>query len=436
MNRSIQRFSLIIFLLVLSINGFSQGYQQLLNNPGLPAATSIQPAYLAPLMEGALRISIDGGTRFQSTAIPLSWINQEDQFLDGTEKAQLLDAIDGREDLWSNVSGQVFVQKNIKGHRLSIGFSQIIDLKATIPDGELAELALYGNAGFQNQTKSGQDLQLLNSTTRNLQLGYARTFGASEQIRWGVTLSGIQGVNISQFDLQNASLFTGPDGDSILLQAEYDNFNGASGWGIAAATGLEWKINHSLRINAAISNIGLVNWNGSGRSVSASFGTSGIDAGPLFQDLFPLNDSLFRLDTLNQQFLPDPTEQTYSQSLLPRGHIGVGYSYGQLDLFGAIHWQAWLGEKAIPGASLSAMYSFQKTSTYTYGSSQDVFSVGLNFSTNQWQRLGLGAMAKGVIPLGNDFITIYAMADQLQAYLTPENGTAGSLRGGILYLLY
>lgn len=434
MNRSIQRFSLIIFLLVFSINGFSQGYQQLLNNPGLPAATTIQPAYLAPLMEGPLRISIDGGTRFHSTAIPLSWVNQEDQFLDGTEKAQLLNAIDGREDLWSDFSGQILVQKNIKGHRLSIGFSQIIDLKATIPDEELAELALYGNAGFQNQTKSGQDLQLLNSTTRTLQLGYARTFGASEQIRWGVTVSGIQGVNISQFDLQNASLFTGPDGDSILLQAEYDNFNGTSGWGVAAATGLEWKINQSLRINAAISNIGLINWNGSGRSVSASFGTSGIDAGPLFQDLFPLNDSLFRLDTLNQQFLPDPTEQTYSQSLLPRGHIGVGYSYEQLDLFGAIHWQAWVGNRVIPGASLSAMYSFQKKSTY--GSPQDVLSLGLNFSTNQWQQFGIGAMVKGVVPLGNDFITIYAMADQLQSYLTPDSGTAGSLRGGILYLLY
>lgn len=434
MNRFIQRFSLIIFLLVFSLTGFAQGYQQLLNNPGLPAATTIQPAYLAPLMEGALRISIDGGTRYQSTAIPLSWLNQEDQFLDETEKSDLLNAIDGREDIWSDFSGQLLIQKNIKGHRLSIGFSQIIDLKATVPNGELAELALYGNAGFQNQTKSGQDLQLINSTMRNLTLGYARTFGSSEQIRWGVNVSGIQGVNISQFDLQNASLYTGPDGDSILVQAAYENFNGNSGWGVSVATGVEWKINQSLRVNAAISNVGIVNWNGSGRSVNASFGTSGIDAGPLFRDLFPLNDSLFRLDTLNQQFLPDQTEQSYSQSLLPRGHIGVGYSYEQWDLFGAIHWQAWLGERVIPGASLSAMYSFQKTSTSS--SPQDVFSIGLNFSTNQWQRLGLGAMAKGVISIGDDFITIYAMADQLQAYLSPENGTAGSVRGGILYLLY
>lgn len=434
MNRSIQRFSPIIFLLVFSIHGFSQGYQQLLNNPGLPAATSIQPAYLAPLMEGALRISIDGGTSYQSTAIPLNWLNQDDQFLDETEKIQLLDAIDGREDLWSNLSGQILIQKNIKGHRLSIGFSQNIDLKATIPNGDLAELALYGNAGFQNQTKSGQDLQLLNSTTRNLQLGYARTFGASGQIRWGVNVNGIQGVNISQFDLQNASLYTGPDGDSVLLQATYGNFNGNSGWGFSAATGLEWKINQVLRVNAAISNLGMINWSGSGRSVNASFGTSGVDAGPLFRDLFPLNDSLFRLDTLNQQFLPDQTEQDYAQSLLPRGHIGIGYSYDQWDLFGAIHWQAWLGNAVIPAASLSAMYSFQKTTPS--GISQDAFSLGLNFSTNQWQTLGLGAMAKGVIPVGDDFITIYAMADQLQAYLSPENGTAGSVRGGILYLLY
>lgn len=434
MNRFIQRFSLIIFLLVFSLTGFAQGYQQLLNNPGLPAATSIQPAYLAPLMEGALRISIDGGTRYQSTAIPLNWLNQEDQFLDETEKSDLLNAIDGREDIWSDFSGQLLIQKNIKGHRLSIGFSQNIDLKAAIPNGDLAELALYGNAGFQNQTKSGQDLQLMNSTMRSLTLGYARTFGSSEQIRWGVNVSGIQGVNISQFDLQNASLYTGADGDSILVQAAYENFNGNSGWGVSVATGVEWKINQSLRVNAAISNVGVVNWNGSGRSVNASFGTSGIDAGPLFRDLFPLNDSLFRLDTLNQQFLPDQTEQSYSQSLLPRGHIGVGYSYEQWDLFGAIHWQAWLGERVIPGASLSAMYSLQKTSTY--GSPEDVFSVGLNFSMDQWQRPGLGAMAKGVLSIGDDFITIYAMADQLQAYLSPENGTSGSVRGGILYLLY
>lgn len=434
MNRFIQRFSLTIFLLVFSLHGFSQGYQQLLNNPGLPVATSIQPAYLAPLMEGPLRISIDAGTRYQSTAIPLGWLNQEDQFLDETEKSQLLNAIDGREDLWSNFSGQIFLQKNIKGHRLSIGFSQIIDLKATIPNGELAELALYGNAGFQNQTKTGQDLQLLNSTIRNLQLGYARTFGSSEQIRWGINVTGIQGVNVSQFDLKDASLYTGPNGDSLLLQTSYENFNGNSGLGVAVATGLEWKINTNLRINAAISNTGLINWAGSGRTVNASFGTSGIDAGSLFRDLFPLNDSLFRLDTLNQQFIPDQREQSYTQSLLPRGHVGMGYSYDNWDFFGAIHWQAWLGERVIPGASLSAMYSLQKTSAS--GSPQDVLSVGLNFSTNQWQSLGLGAMAKGVVQVGDDYLTIYAMADQLQAYFSPDQGTAGSIRGGILYLLY
>lgn len=421
-------------MLVFTFQAFSQSYQQLLNNPGLPAATSIQPAYLAPLMEGPLRISIDAGTRFQSTAIPLGWLNQDDQFLDETEKNQLLNAIDGREDLWSDFSGQILLQKNIKGHRLSIGFRQTVGLKATIPNGDLAELALYGNAGFQNQTKAGQDLQLMNSTTRNLELGYARTFGSSDQIRWGINITGIQGVNMSQFDLQNASLYTGPDGDSILLQAEYSNFNGNSGLGISAATGLEWKINSNLRINAAISNLGIVNWDGSGRSVNASFGTSGIEAGPLFRDLFPLNDSLFRLDTLNQQFLPDQTEQSYSQSLLPRGHVGMGYSYDNWDFFGAVHWQAWLGEKVIPGASLSAMYSIQKTSAY--GSPQDVFSVGLNFSTNQWQSLGLGGMIKGMVPIGDDYLTIYAMADQLQAYLSPDKGTAGSVRGGIIYLLY
>lgn len=435
MNCFIQRFSLCTLLLAFSTHGFSQGIQQLLNTPGLPASTTIQPAYLAPLMDGPLRISLDAGSQYQSTTIPMGWLNQDDSFLDDTEKNDLIGAIDGSEDLWSDFSGQLLVQKQIKGHNLSIGLRQVVDIKATLTGSNLAELALYGNASFQDQTKSGQEVQLLNSTTRQLQIGYGRSFGQHDQIRWGATLTGIQGASMSRFDLQHASLYTGPDGDSVLLEAAYESFNGTSGLGFSVGTGIEWKINSSLRAQAAISNLGLINWNGTGRSVDASFGTSGIDAGPLFSELFPLNDSLFRLDTLNQQFLPDPSEQSYTQRLLPQGHIGVGYRYQQLSLFGSVHWQAWLYNRIIPSAAISAMYGFGKAGEKE-SSGYDVFSIGGTLSTSQWQTFGVGAMAKGVLEIGDDFLTIYVMADQLQAYLMPDQGTSGSVRGGILYLLY
>lgn len=428
----LRRFSLTACLICACAFGYSQDGQQLLNLPGLSASNVYQPAYMTPMGENIWRVGIDFGGNYFSNSIPSAWLNQEDGFIDEAEKTQFLDAFSERSDIWSSVNGQLQIQREWKGNTFSLGYSQGFDLKATIPGGDLPELILNGNAAYQGQTKDGADLVFQNSNTRSLQLGFARAFGPNDQIRWGIMVNPIQGINGTFLDVNQASLYTGPAGDSLFLAADYETFDATSGFGVSLNTGIDWKVNDVLRISAGVNNLGWVNWQGNSRVVNASFGTGGVDAGPLFRDLFPLNDSLFRLDTLNQMFLPDSEAGEFRQNLLPSFFAGLGANLDQIDLFGAVRWQQWLDGRTLPAAFLSGSYSFGRLNDegpfYKY-------RIGLNLSSDQWQAFGIGAMGSAAFPVGDTWITVFAVADQLNGYLSPESGTASSVRGGIMIVL-
>ena len=111
----------------------------------------------------------------------------------------------------------------------------------------------------------------------------------------------------------------------------------------------------------------------------------------------------------------------------------MGFHQGPVRIFGAFHLQQWMGGEYLPSGSLSAMYGISKSSD----SSVDVASFGLNVSSSRWQAFGFGAMAKGVISIGeNQFVTLYLMADHLQGLVTPDTGRALSVRGGLLYVIW
>lgn len=431
MTHFFRRFSLTACLILGFVSVYTQDGQQLLNLPGFSASNIFQPAYMTPLGENVWRIGLDFGVSYLSNAIPSTWLNQEDGFIDATEKTQFLDAFSERTDLWSSINGQVQVQREWNGNTFSLGYRQGFDLKATIPGEDLPQLILNGNAGYQGQTKNGSDLIFQNINTRSLQLGYARTFGPDDQIRWGIMVSPLQGINGTFLDINQASLYTGPAGDSVFLAANYDTFDATSGFGISLNTGVDWKLNDVLRISAGVNNLGFLNWQGNSRQVNASFGTAGVDAGPLFRDLFPLNDSLFRLDTLNQMFLPDAEAAEFRQNLLPSFFAGIGANLGQINLFGAVRWQQWLDGRTIPSAFLSGIYRFGAKE----GASSYRYRVGLTFSSDPWQALGIGAMGSAAVPIGESWITVFVVADQLNGYLSPDTGTRSSVRGGVVVML-
>ncbi len=429
---------LLMFLAGMWLPGYGQGDQLMIANSGLSASNPLQPAHLAPLGPGATRVGIDFGTHFFSTDIRYGWLDQPDQFLNEAEKSAIIDALAERSDLWVGAAGQVQVQRNIEGHRLSLGYRQGLDLKASIDGQDLARLVLNGNAPYQGQTLAGEDLRFQRVTTRELQLGYARAHGDREQFRWGIHFSGIQGISGQFFQVNPSSLYTGPDGDSVLLNADYEEFAGQSGWGFSGAAGVEYQINPMLRVQAALGNLGSIRWRGSGRMVDASFGSAGIEGGPLFRHVTSLNDSLFELDTLNQLFLPNRSEGSYVQRLLPRGHVAAAVRMNHWEVMGSVLFQQWLDGRVLPGASLSVMYGFFKEGGMADINSQMPFlRLGANLSMNQWQQFGLGAVARGFLHLADShFLSLYAMADQLQAWVMPQSGTAGSVRVGVMYVFW
>ncbi len=433
MNATCQRLTILVVCVILPLLGRSQDIQQMIALPGLTAGTTAQPAHLAPLAEGVFRVGIDGGTQYHSTAFPYGFLSQPDGFLDEAEKLNWIAALSDRNDFRSTSGGQIQIQTKFRGHSLSLGYAQNIDLAAVVRGNELAELALMGNVAFQGQTVTGQGVALQLGRSQQLQLGYARSWGKEGQLRTGIHLGLIHGMNFQSFQLEELNLYTALDADSVSLQTAYQLFEGNNGWGAAATLGIDWKITPQWHVEAAAGNVGGIRWNGEGREVDAFLGTAGIDGGPLFRNILPLSDSLFRLDTLNELFLPAMVAASQTQQLLPRGHVGLRYTLPHWNFFGAFHWQYALQSRVIPTGAVSVQYLFTEAAHPDI----ELAALGIHLSSSPWQALGLGAMARGRIRLNDQrFLMLYVMADHLQGWVLPEEGRAVSLRGGIQYVIW
>lgn len=408
----------------------AQSPRQILLPSAYPAQMTVHPAMLASMAEGVIRVGVDGQFQFANTAVPFSWFDQADGFLDTDDKNTLIDGIQGRERLFSELGGQVQVQYgHSTGTAFSVGYAQWQTIAGSLADADLARVALNGNASYQGQTLAGENAYFSQTRHQELQLGMAKALGL--KVHLGAQLALINGQSGRFAELTSFSLYTGPLGDSVRLAANYLDRIGEQAWGGHLALSGTWLISDRLNLEAGVHQLGFLRWQGTERTADASYGTSGLDGGPLFDNLFPFSDSLFRLDSLTQLFLPDPVDASWTRNFLPQAFVGVRWKSDNFKALALLQGQSWPDGQWVPTVSLSALYQVNKPKDSYY----ELGSIGLSMSSSPWQPLGLGIMAKGVIPVvANQYVHLFVFADDLQGWVL-SSGRAASVRAGLMYVI-
>ena len=303
-----------------------------------------------------------------------------------------------------------------------------LTINGQINNGETFGLVFLGNQPYAGQTVSDEGIFL--NSYRYRTLGAGTAFQLNDEMSLGFRAKFIQGISYIDVEKLDYSLYTEPDGLEIVLDADYNLFYSDSGsnafsfngFGGGLDIGWVYKISDKLTLDAAVTDLGYLSWNGNQSQKVTNVQFEGIDVGSLFaSDLSA--ETQRTVDSLEGLILPDTAEASHAGLLGPKVRIGAKF---------------YVSEKSM--LSFGALYAPMKDYAYT---ELPVVNIGYRFMPDEdiWlganaygggnDLYGVGLVASYRLHMGSSSLDITAGADNLTGIAVSGFGRGFSLFGAL-----
>lgn len=427
-SRYILPYLLLSFLLLILHTGKLAAQQgiQLSASPRISASQWQQPANLATDPFEKFTLGIGGAYAFGGNSLPISNWPLNDNFLDETEKENILAEL--ADDNRFNILGQadlLFAVK-IKKRPYSFGFRQRSLAYASFNNPNTLGVVLKGNAAYTGQRVDDSEVLLSIQSYAEVSASTAAQVG---NLSYGGRIKFLFGNNYQALDLQNFSLFTSEFGTQVDVAAdfEYDNSKGnPEGFGTAVDLGASYSINEALQINASVLDLGFISWKVD--KIQNKLNTS--YEGVFIQNINDLNfdgeSNIFSSDSLQKLFFPDTSEVNSTVYLPAYAQVGITYKLSERSSLGALF-----------------RYGFSPNSPM---SNKPQFSLLYQHHINTWLKAGVhgvlgglegleaGAFLAGNISLKKkQSIQLFWQADQILGLISPQFGKGQAMQAGIIF---
>lgn len=309
--------------------------------------------------------------------------------------------------------------------------------------GQLIEYIVEGNGGENlGKTVSLDDMILTNTGWLEVGAGYGKAM-LNDKLTWGIRAKYLLGgyhmainrdasgsittdadnyaVNIALNNLTfntagltaaDFHLFDDPDNRNEFNDIE-DYLRNSRNRGVAFDFGTTFKVSDELKLYASLVDVGSITWQSAVENYSfenASYTYEGID----MRDAENFGQVL--LDSISSTFDPVVSHDSYKQSLSSRFYAGGEYILGKHHALGAVAYGRLVKGKIIPAYSLNYNLKLGRilNTAITY-----------NVMNNSYKNIGAG------FSLNLGFWQIYAVTDNIGAYINPHKSKSADLRFGV-----
>ncbi len=420
MNDIYFRFIILLTLSFLFQVCVGQQGLQLSLDRHIPASQWFQPANIAKQDYQSLQIHAFGDLWLSNNQFTIGSLIKGGNFISETTKNDIIGQLKDDNHYQQGYSLGGSININVGNRPLLISFSYQDPFYIQTDDSITAGLIFRGNAPYAGQEITDQDVAIRSITYATIGVGTAWemgkwTFGVHPKFIWG------RRANIIE-DLQY-TLFTSENGGLISLQADYDAFgtlSGDRGWGVELDAGLLYEPKEGWILEAAIRNVGWIQWEGSQSNNSVDVNYEGIIWDNFLQGGGTNNLSLG--DTLQTLFFPDSVRANYT--LPSPGVVMLGSSIklnAQDMIFASIH----MGLTRIPPTTYLPLINigYQR-------SVGEHLTLGINAYGGGMDMYGLGIYGKLAFGRNTRWGIFYTM-DNALGLIAPEISQGLSLAGGI-----
>lgn len=248
-----------------------------------------------------------------------------------------------------------------------IHFSTSATLSSTICyPGKFAGLLLRGNGPYVGQRLNFSDLAVNTIAYNQFALGYSRIISPKWQA--GLRIKYLVGLANARFTARTLYFETENElydltvGADYLINTSYFDINNPGlsrnpGYGIDA--GVIYTPAQNLRISLQVSDLGSIQWNDNVRSYSTNgenkLTFTGIDISQFYDDDYDISTELDKwIDSLNQFFIPEENNLSYTTSLPARVMLSGTWDYLNRNRLGILLEGELFNNRLLP--SVSIMY--------------------------------------------------------------------------------
>ncbi|MCB0855616.1 MAG: hypothetical protein KDD63_25510, partial [Bacteroidetes bacterium] len=335
MNHQLRIWSVFAILFLVSGSLWAQSGPALQFNPSQITAQIFQPAYL--LSHDFDYIGIGGDVRYglASNVLPVNAVLMDDSFITPEEKDLIVGNMGDDNRLNLGLYQSIFTNFRIKKTVWSLSYQGYTGGYFRTNSANTLGLVLYGNAAYNGQTVSDQNIRSRIMSHREFALGSAWEIGA---LQIGVRAKLLMGQNANLINDFSYSLFTSENGGRINLTGDYDIFRsqseGVDGMGLGIDLGLVYPINQKVTLQAAFRDLGSITWDGVRFQNQVDVDYEGVEITNILNTNLSNPSDFFSIDTLQNLFFPDSAMEKVKTNL--PGSITLGATY-QLDSLQRLH---------------------------------------------------------------------------------------------------
>jgi len=304
---------------------------QLLHEHELPFSQAYQPAAIADQEFDKLQLQVDGDLWLGSNQFTIGSLVRGGNFIDEATKNDIIGQLSDNNRYQQGLGmGGVLNFKTGKQIWL-ISFSYRDHFLIHVDDSATAGLILRGNAPYAGQTIQDEDVAIRSIAYGTLGVGTAWkwdkwTLGVHPKVVWGRRADIIDELAYRLFSADNGSL--------ISLDATYDAFSTQGddrGWGFGLDVGASYMLNESIRIEAAVRDAGLIQWEGSESNNTVEVDYEGV----VWDNFISGGDNTNNLalgDTLQQLLFPDSVRTQRTFPLPAIAQVGISWDLNEREL--------------------------------------------------------------------------------------------------------
>lgn len=392
-----------------------------------PTGQFFQPALLAEMQMTKLRLSGDGSAWFNSSSVTYGTLQGLSNYLTDDFKQELIADLDTDNAFQAGYHYSEMSNFQVGKTRWGISWRNRWGLNVNFDNPLSMGLLLRGNAPYAGQTISDEGIFIRNY--RYWELGLSSAFTLGEKAKIGIRPKLLLGQRYLGIENLDYSLFTSAIGDQITVDGDYDMVFEADGQkpinqlGFGLDIGIIYDINENWRLQAAVIDLGRINWQADRYQSSFDLDYEGIDLVNLITTTDGSNAVLIT-DTLRTLLSPDSTRESFGVGLPTQLSLSIGRkigSKGQLMLSGHV----------APGDLAPRFEQVLVNLAY-----QHQFAPWLMLGVNAYgggpDRYGLGAVGMIQIVKGDElFVSIYGGLDNALGLLLPAQGQGSGVQLGV-----
>lgn len=387
-------------------------------------AQQYQPALLMFQDFKYAAVETEGSYWLGANTFTLDGIFTDGNYLSESSKDKLIGQLTDNNHLQQGSNYGIHANVKIGEQPISFSFRNHQSYFFEADDPNSAGLVLYGNARYAGDTISDDMIAARQQSYSEFGIGTGFLIG---DIRVGVRAKLLAGKDVFAVDEMSYSLFTSLDGSQISVKSDYDireaQNPGRDGWGVAADIGAIYDNDENLRIQASLTNLGYINWEGDQMAHQVDFVYEGVDA----RDFIGTNSDgsdLMLADSIRTLLFPDTTQATFRTPAPATGSIGIRYFLTEKDQVTFSVSQTF--SRFAPNTNLPLV------NVSYYRSVGNILTVGANIYSGGYDIFGAGIVTQAYVKASEDLgILIFAHFDNSLGLLTPSIGQGFSLNGGI-----